>query len=97
MKGFSRTNLLYMRKWYLFYLDESGNVPQVVGQIESLKYKEILQIPWGHNREIMSRVRSLQAVAQTSYCHHEHPDCHPELVSGSHNLLLSIDSETSSE
>ncbi len=33
MKGFSRTNLLYMRKWYLFYRDPSGNVPQVVKQM----------------------------------------------------------------
>ncbi|MBI5740332.1 MAG: DUF1016 domain-containing protein [Nitrospirae bacterium] len=58
MKGFSRTNLLYMRKWYLFYRDESGNVPQVVGQMGPLKFKEILQIPWGHNREIISKCKT---------------------------------------
>ena len=30
MKGFSRTNLFYMKKWYLFYADQI--IPQVVGQ-----------------------------------------------------------------
>lgn len=48
MKGFSRTNLLYMKKWYLFWTNE--NVPQVVG--------EIFQIPWGHNREIITKVKN---------------------------------------
>ncbi len=58
MKGFSRTNLLYMRKWYLFYQCTSRNVPQVVGQMEPVKIKEILQIPWGHNREIISKCKT---------------------------------------
>ncbi|NEW61046.1 DUF1016 domain-containing protein [Sulfurovum sp. bin170] len=48
MKGFSKTNLLYMKKWYLFYSQE--NLPQVVG--------EIFKIPWGHNREIITKVKS---------------------------------------
>lgn len=30
MKGFSRTSLLYMRKWYLFYRDDAAIVPQAV-------------------------------------------------------------------
>ncbi len=48
LKGFSRTNLLYMKKWYLFWTKE--NVPQVVG--------EIFKIPWGHNREIITKVKN---------------------------------------
>jgi len=48
MKGFSKTNLLYMKKWYLFYTQE--NLPQVVG--------EIFQIPWGHNREIVTKCKT---------------------------------------
>jgi len=37
LKGFSATNLKYMRKWYLFY----SKSPQLVAQI--------FQIPWGHH------------------------------------------------
>ena len=48
MKGFSKTNLLYMKKWYLFWSAE--NLPQVVG--------EIFRIPWGHNREIITKSKS---------------------------------------
>ena len=48
MKGFSKTNLLYMKKWYLFW--NSENLPQVVG--------EIFKIPWGHNREIITKVKN---------------------------------------
>lgn len=44
MKGFSRTNLFYIRKWYLFYSREQELVPQLVGLI-----------PWGHNREIITK------------------------------------------
>jgi hypothetical protein len=34
VKGFSRTNLSYIRQWYLFY--ESAIVPQVVGQLGNI-------------------------------------------------------------
>jgi len=34
MKGFSPTNLHYMRKWYLFYTKES--FPQAVGESEQM-------------------------------------------------------------
>ncbi len=56
MKGFSRTNLFYIKKWYLFYLP-LGNVPQVVGQIgrSPIVPQLVAQIPWGHNREIISK------------------------------------------
>lgn len=47
MKGFSRTNLFYIRKWRLFY-NELEKVPQLVGQI-----------PWGHNREIVTKCLSI--------------------------------------
>ena len=33
MKGFSRTNLFYIRKWYLFYSREQKLVPQLVGKL----------------------------------------------------------------
>lgn len=59
MKGFSRTNLLYIRQWYLFYRNDSAIVPQVVGQLEAAPTPEaIFQIPWGHNREIISKCKT---------------------------------------
>ncbi len=48
MKGFSVTNIKYMRKWYLFWYDEKS--PQVVD--------EIFSIPWGHNREIITKAKT---------------------------------------
>jgi len=47
MKGFSVTNIKYMRKWYLFWNHTKS--PQLVG--------EIFKIPWGHNREIDGELR----------------------------------------
>lgn len=47
MKGFSLSNLKYMRQWYLFFEKSQ----QVVGQIT--------QIPWGHNIAIISRCNEL--------------------------------------
>lgn len=47
MRGFSRTNLFYIRQWYLFYKD-SQIVQQVAGQI-----------PWGHNIEILDKVKDI--------------------------------------
>src|SRR5258708_5456869 len=43
MKGFSRTNLFFIKRWYLFY--ESA---EIVSQV-------VRQIPWGHNRELLIR------------------------------------------
>ena len=48
IKGFSRRNLYAVRQWYLFYSQQFENVPQVVAQI-----------PWGHNRLIVSKIKSI--------------------------------------
>ena len=51
-KGFSRTNLFYMKKWYEFYTTpeiEIEKVQQLVGQI-----------PWGQNVVIISKSNTLQ-------------------------------------
>ncbi len=50
MKGFSATSIKYMRKWYLFWYDEKS--PQLVD--------DIFKIPWGHNREIITKVKDKQ-------------------------------------
>ena len=48
MKGFSVTNIKYIRKWYLFWFEKS---PQLVD--------EIFKIPWGHNREIITKIKNI--------------------------------------
>jgi predicted nuclease of restriction endonuclease-like (RecB) superfamily len=65
IKGFSSTNIKYMRKWYLFYSDTTliANSPQLVDHLkdnedlEEIKY--IFQIPWGQNREIINKCKDL--------------------------------------
>ena len=48
IKGFSRRNVYAIRQWYLFYSEQFEFVPQLVAQI-----------PWGHNRLIISRVKEI--------------------------------------
>ena len=48
-KGFSRSNLFSMRKWYELYINSEfdiGFIQQLVGQI-----------PWGHNMLIVNNLR----------------------------------------
>ena len=45
MKGFSRTNLFYMKKFFVFF-GEQEKIPQLVGQI-----------PWGHIRLILDKTK----------------------------------------
>jgi len=49
MKGFSRRNLYAIRQWYLFYNSKYEFVPRTVAQI-----------PWGHNRLIISKIKDLE-------------------------------------
>jgi len=48
MKGFSRRNLFYMKKFYNFYKSDFEKVQQLVAQI-----------PWGHNILIISKSQSI--------------------------------------
>lgn len=81
IKGFSRTNLFYIKKWYEFYATPVSNtalsttlkhkpskdiiVPQLVGQLHqnemmNEKVPQLVgQIPWGHHREIISKVKTI--------------------------------------
>jgi predicted nuclease of restriction endonuclease-like (RecB) superfamily len=45
VKGFSRANLFFIRKWYLFFRES-----ELVSQLVRL-------IPWGHNRLIITRCK----------------------------------------
>ncbi len=49
IRGFSRRNLYAIRQWYKFYSTQYEFVPQVVAQI-----------PWGHNRLIISKVKEVE-------------------------------------
>jgi predicted nuclease of restriction endonuclease-like (RecB) superfamily len=51
MKGFSLSNLKYIRQWYLFY-----NQNEIIGQ---QAVGLIAKIPWGHNIAIMSRCKTI--------------------------------------
>jgi predicted nuclease of restriction endonuclease-like (RecB) superfamily len=81
IKGFSRTNLFYIKKWYIFYTQSTVQssistslkrkhskdiiVPQLVGQLpkkalQNEKVPQLVgQIPWGHHREIISKVKTI--------------------------------------
>jgi predicted nuclease of restriction endonuclease-like (RecB) superfamily len=48
IKGFSRRNLYAVRQWYLFYSAHHSIVPQAVAQL-----------PWGHNRLIISKINDV--------------------------------------
>lgn len=48
VKGFSRANLFFMRKWFLFYRN-AEKVSQLVRQI-----------PWGHNREVIMKCADIE-------------------------------------
>lgn len=65
-KGFSKRNLFYIRRWYLFYYQGLTIVPQVValftgkdGGIE-LVPQLVGLIPWGHNREIITKCNTVK-------------------------------------
>lgn len=61
MKGFTARNLQYMKQWYKYWFQITPQVvaqisPQAVGFSES---KKIVQIPWGHNREIITKCKEI--------------------------------------
>jgi predicted nuclease of restriction endonuclease-like (RecB) superfamily len=72
MKGFSKGNLNYIRRWYLFYGSEVSNSVTSCDQVEpgvlpaAAKDQKVAQavplltqIPWGHNRVIISKCGSV--------------------------------------
>jgi predicted nuclease of restriction endonuclease-like (RecB) superfamily len=66
-KGFSLSNLKYMRQWFLFWNDgnaigqqavsQSPKSQQAVGFLEKAK-QLVAQIPWGHNLLIVSKSKN---------------------------------------
>lgn len=65
VSGFGSSNLMYMAKFYLLYLDVI-NLPQVVGDLEEENFPqvvgnfevELFSVPWGHHRLIIDRCKN---------------------------------------
>lgn len=56
MKGFSLSNLKYIKQWYVFYSQKDVKSQQVVGQVNQQIFT---QIPWGHNIVIISKCKKI--------------------------------------
>lgn len=72
LQGFSKTNLYYIKKFYILYksvfekvpqpveqLDKENNeikVPQVVGDLDNTM-EQLLSVPWGHHRLIIDKIK----------------------------------------
>jgi predicted nuclease of restriction endonuclease-like (RecB) superfamily len=55
-KGFSASNLKYIRQWHLFWAPAAiGQQP--VGQIAKQPVSQIFSIPWGHNLAIIAKCK----------------------------------------
>lgn len=64
MKGFSISNLKYMRQWFLFY-NTSGLIgQQAVAQTDINKSQQVVgqifQIPWGNNLIIITKIKNVE-------------------------------------
>ena len=69
-KGFSVTNLKYIKRWYLFYYEQIIIRQQAVDEMESINRQQAVDelempakfafVPWGHHIELMSKCHSLQ-------------------------------------
>lgn len=56
MKGFSMSNIKYIKRWYCFYNQDTTIGQQVVDQLR----KTVSQIPWGHNLRIIVQCKSIE-------------------------------------
>ena len=71
MKGFSETNIKYIRRWYSFYMkglqgvaeiennDSNSKGLQLVAQFDERVINNIKQIPWGHNQRIINKCKTI--------------------------------------
>ena len=71
MKGFSETNIKYIRRWYSFYMkglqgvaeiennDSNSKGLQPVAKFDERVINNIKQIPWGHNQRIINKCKTI--------------------------------------
>lgn len=79
MKGFSRSNLFYIKKWFLFYNSNSAIVQQLVGQLPQAN-KE------GKNEIVQQPVASTEMVQQLVGQIGQQPVCPNAFVFCYHSL-----------
>ncbi len=58
MRGFSEANLHYIRRWFLFYNGEITNSGTSCARISQKIISLLIQIPWGHNRVIITKCKT---------------------------------------
>lgn len=58
IKGFSLSNIKYIRQWYLFYSQGTTIGQQAVGQLAKQAVLQCIRIPWGHNLAIIAKCKS---------------------------------------
>jgi predicted nuclease of restriction endonuclease-like (RecB) superfamily len=56
MKGFSYTNIRYIKQWYLFYNQDNTICQQLVGKLGE---EVFFSVPWGHHLYIMSSCKDI--------------------------------------
>ncbi len=55
VKGFSEANIRFVRRWYLFYSEAAANSVTSCDRISQQAIGQLVSIPWGHNRVIISK------------------------------------------
>lgn len=60
MKGFSLSNLKYVKQWYLFYNQHDAISQQPVGQLAKQPFSQLSMIPWGHNIAIITKCKDIK-------------------------------------
>ncbi len=60
VKGFSEANLNYIRRWHLFYVQGVSNSGTGCATISKQLISELFEIPWGHNRVIISKCETIE-------------------------------------
>ncbi len=58
IKGFSEVNLSFIRRWVAFYKKHDTNFVTTCDEISKKIIPQLTQIPWGHNRVIISKCKS---------------------------------------
>lgn len=56
-KGFSTTNLWYIKKWYLFYHQENKRLHQVGGELSKI----LFSVPWRHHCVIITKCKTIES------------------------------------
>ena len=56
-KGFSTTNLWYIKKWYLFYYQEDKKLHQLGGELSEV----LFSVPWRHHCVIITKCKTIES------------------------------------